>query len=184
MSSFSVSKLGLATLSLAVMIAGADVSRAQTNPAEPSAAQPSTSSSTSTVTPHHRMRSGHRGRRHAMSPAEAVDHRIADLHRRLHITADQETLWNAVAQVMRDDAKAVEAAAKTRQEKLATMSALDNLRSFQQLAQTHADGLNKLSDTFAPLYAAMSDEQKKNADAVFRYQQPNGTAHGGRKPHR
>ena len=119
-----------------------------------------------------------------MSPAEAVNHRIADLHRRLHITADEETQWNAVVQVMRDDANAVEAAGKARQEKIATMSALDNLRSFQQLAQTHADGLNKLAEAFAPLYAAMSDEQKKNADAVFRYQRPNGAAHHGGTPRR
>ncbi len=167
---------GLAALALVLTTAGAAApARAQTTSTEPSTA-PSTAAP-STVTPAHRM-SGHRvGSRRGMSPADAVDRRIADLHRRLHITADQEAQWAGVAQVMRDDAQAVEAVAKERQQALASMSAVDNLRSFQKVAQTHADGLNKLADAFAALYATMSDDQKKNADAVFRYQDGHGPRH-------
>ncbi len=47
------------------------------------------------------------------------------------------------------------------------MSALDNLRNYQMIADAHADGLKKLVPAFATLYGAMSDQQKATADAVF-----------------
>jgi len=126
------------------------------------------------------MSNGHM--RRGMSPAVAVERRIQELHRQLKITPEQETAWGAVAQVMRDDVKAVDAVAAERQKDLPAMSALDNLRSFQRLAQTHAEGLTKLADAFAPLYAAMSDDQKKNADGVFRYEGRHGRGHMGSRP--
>jgi len=112
-----------------------------------------------------------RGSMMSASVAQGVERRIADIHGKLRITPAQETKWNDVAQVMRKDAQAIEAIANHRQLDLANMTAVENLRSFQKLAQAHADGLNNLSAAFEPLYADMSDEQKKNADAVFRYQQ-------------
>jgi protein CpxP len=104
-----------------------------------------------------------------MSRADRVEARIKDLHDRLRITPAQEPLWNNVAQAMRDDAKAIETIAGDRVQKVKTMSALDDLRSYESLAQAHADGLKKLVTAFAPLYDAMSDSQKKSADEVFRH---------------
>jgi hypothetical protein len=99
---------------------------------------------------------------------DRVEARIAELKTRLKITADQEALWNDVAQTMRDNAKTVEALAKQRATDARMMTAVDDLNSFQAIAQAHADGLKKLATSFSALYAAMSDTQKKNADAVFR----------------
>jgi hypothetical protein len=99
---------------------------------------------------------------------DRVEARIAELKTRLKVTADQEALWNDVAQTMRDNAKAVETLAKQRATDARTMTAVDDLNSFQAITQAHADGLKKLATTFSTLYAAMSDDQKKNADAVFR----------------
>jgi hypothetical protein len=48
-----------------------------------------------------------------------------------------------------------------------TMTAVDDLRAYQGIADAHAEGLKKLIPAFEALYASMSDEQKKNADAVF-----------------
>ncbi len=165
-------KLSLATASLIALIAGATPLCAAAQTATP--AQPSTPSQAG-PSMHDRMMQdgqGHMTTGHmmrGMSPADAVENRIKELHQQLKITAEQETPWTAVAQVMRDDVKAVDAVATERQKDLPTMSALDNLKSFQRLAQTHADGLTRLADAFAQLYATMSDEQRKNADAVFRY---------------
>jgi len=47
------------------------------------------------------------------------------------------------------------------------MSAVDDLRSYQKLADAHADGLKKLVPAFEALYNTMSQDQKKTADAVF-----------------
>jgi len=110
-----------------------------------------------------------KGSHAGMSSSERVEARIKDLHARLNITAAQETQWNSVAQAMRDSAKAIETIAADRTRKIKTMSAVDDLRSYESLAQAHADGLKKLVAAFAPLYDSMSDSQKKAADALFRH---------------
>jgi protein CpxP len=101
------------------------------------------------------------------TPLERADTRIATLHEKLHITDAQGAQWQEFAQVMRDNAKATGTLIKTRHENAKTMTAIDDMRSYHEIAQEHADGAKKLLKAFEPLYAAMSDEQKKNADAVF-----------------
>ncbi|MGH6996396.1 MAG: Spy/CpxP family protein refolding chaperone, partial [Stellaceae bacterium] len=87
---------------------------------------------------------------------------------RLKITAAQEPQWQQVAQVMRDNAAQMEQMVKERDAKLKTMTAVDNLQTYSDVAQAHADGLKKLVPVFDTLYGSMSDAQKKVADAVFR----------------
>jgi hypothetical protein len=101
-------------------------------------------------------------------PRGGIDQRIADLHKRLKITPAQDAQWNQVADVMRQNAAAVEAAIKDRVQNAKTMTAMDNLQSYEKIAQAHEQGLEKLIPAFQTLYSSMSDEQKKNADAVFR----------------
>ena len=84
------------------------------------------------------------------------------------ITPEQEEAWNGVAQVMRDDAKTMEALIKARTEKASTMTAIDDLKSYGEIAQAHADGIKNFTSVFEPLYTGMSDAQKKNADTFFR----------------
>ncbi len=100
------------------------------------------------------------------SPTDRVEARITRLHGELKITAAQELQWNAVAQAMRDDAKAMEQAIEQRRQ-AKSMTAVDDLKSYQAIADAHAQGLQKLIPAFQALYDSMSDEQKKNADAVF-----------------
>ncbi|MGH7012803.1 MAG: Spy/CpxP family protein refolding chaperone [Stellaceae bacterium] len=98
----------------------------------------------------------------------AVEARIKSLRSRLHITAAQEPQWQQVAQAMRDNAETIEKMVRDRQAKLRTMSAVDNLQTYADIAQAHADGLKKLMPAFDTLYQSMSASQKKTADAVFR----------------
>ena len=74
---------------------------------------------------------------------------------------------NSFAQVMRENAQAVDAVLKERAENLHAMNAVEDLRSYEKLADAHADGLRKLVPAFEALYNSMSDDQKKTADAVF-----------------
>jgi protein CpxP len=100
---------------------------------------------------------------------ETVEQRIKDLHAALKITADQETKWNEVAQDMRENAAAMDKLiAATRTTPPQTMSAVDDLKTYQKIAQAHVDGLKNLISSFEKLYAAMPDAQKKIADEVFR----------------
>ena len=101
------------------------------------------------------------------SHEDRVETRIKELHRKLKITAAQESQWKAFADVMRDNAQAVDAVLKERFENLHAMNAVDDLRSYETLADAHADGLKKLIPAFEALYNTMSDDQKKNADAEF-----------------
>ena len=103
------------------------------------------------------------------SKADRVEARIKELHAKLMITPEQEEAWNGVAQAMRDDAKTMEELIKARTENASTMSAVDDLKSYGEIAQAHADGLKNFITVFEPLYASMSDAQKKIADTLFRH---------------
>jgi periplasmic protein CpxP/Spy len=96
-----------------------------------------------------------------------VDQRIMRMHQRLKITAEQQPAWDAFAQAMRDNVTSIEQAYKGRQASIATMSAPDNMRNFAQIEQNRAEGIQKLAASFQTLYDAMSDDQKKTADAMF-----------------
>jgi periplasmic protein CpxP/Spy len=48
------------------------------------------------------------------------------------------------------------------------MNALQNMKSYEQLAEAHAQHLQKLVPAFQNLYDAMPDQQKRLADQVFR----------------
>ena len=103
------------------------------------------------------------------SPAEQhVEARIKQLHGQLKITAAEETQWNQFAQTMRDNAHDMDEAAEQRSQQFATMTAVDNMQSYEKLAEDHVQHLQKLIPAFQALYDAMSPEQKKTADQVFR----------------
>jgi hypothetical protein len=100
---------------------------------------------------------------------ETVEQRITTLHTSLKITPAEETQWNGVAQAMRENAAAMEKLVATnRTTPPQSMTAVEDLKSYQQFAQAHVDGLKNLTSAFTTLYDAMSDAQKKNADQVFQ----------------
>ncbi len=106
--------------------------------------------------------------RHQMKN-ETIDQRIADLHKSLQITADEETNWAAVAQVMRDNDAALKALSAARTaESREKLSAVEDLKMYEKFAQAHVDGLKNLTASFETLYSAMPDQQKAVADGVFR----------------
>jgi hypothetical protein len=101
---------------------------------------------------------------------DRVETRIKSLHAQLKITADEEPQWSAVADAMRDNAHAIDQLASERTTKRSSMTAIDNLKSYEEITDAHADGLKKLVPAFESLYDKMSDTQKKTADAVFNNQ--------------
>ena len=105
--------------------------------------------------------------REARRGRSSVETRIEDLHRNLKITPAQEPQWRQFAQVMRDNAHALDTILQERSANINKMNAVDDLRSYEKLADAHADGLKKLVPAFEALYNTMSDDQKKNADVVF-----------------
>jgi|GEM_PF-444229 len=101
------------------------------------------------------------------SHEDRAEKRIKELHHKLKITAAQESEWNTFAEVMRSNAQEGDALVKERFENLHTMNAVEDLRSYEKVADAHAEGLKKLVPAFEALYNSMSDDQKKNADIEF-----------------
>jgi periplasmic protein CpxP/Spy len=99
---------------------------------------------------------------------DRVESRITTLHSKLKITPTQEDQWGKVAQVMRDNAKDIEARTKTRDEKK-SMTAIEDLKSYGEVAEAHADGIRKFTPVFEQLYSSMTGDQKKVADELFRH---------------
>jgi len=100
---------------------------------------------------------------------ETLEQRIRTLQRALKLTSDQEPKWNAVAQAMRENAINMDTLiADNRKTPPQDMTAVDDLKSYQKYAQTHVDRLKNLIASFASLYDAMPDDQKRIADDVFR----------------
>jgi hypothetical protein len=98
----------------------------------------------------------------------AVEARIRDLHKRLHITAAQRPQWNNLTQVMRTNAQAMVDLQKQRAADVNSMSAVDVVKSYAQVIDAHEDGMKKFIPPFEALYNTMSDAQKKTADSLFR----------------
>jgi protein CpxP len=99
---------------------------------------------------------------------ETVEQRITALHAALKITPDEEKTWNNVAQAMRENATAMDTlVASNRTTAPHGMSAVDDLKTYQKVAQAHVDGLKNLISAFSTLYDGMPDAQKKVADEVF-----------------
>jgi hypothetical protein len=99
---------------------------------------------------------------------ERVEHRIKELHAQLRITAAEEPQWNQFAEVMRDNARSMDEIFRERAQGFESMNALQNMQSYEKIAQAHAQDLEKLVPAFQKLYDAMPDQQKQLADQVFR----------------
>ena len=99
----------------------------------------------------------------------AVESHIQDMHAQLQITPAEEIQWAAVAKTMRDNATETDKVIDRREALVNSASAVENLNAYGDIAQAHADGVKKLAAVFAPLYASMSDDQKKTADTLFAH---------------
>jgi hypothetical protein len=108
----------------------------------------------------------------AVARTSAVDHteaQIKQLQGSLNITKVQEELWINFTQVMRENAKEMDALfAKVRAENAKTMNAVESMKFHSQITETQLGHLKKLIPPFEAFYASMSDEQKKSTDTIFR----------------
>jgi LTXXQ motif family protein len=117
----------------------------------------------------------------APAPAEAdaaVEARIKELHNRLHITAAQQTQWDNLVQVMRDNAKAMIDLQKQRAKDVKSMTAVEAVKSYAAVIEAHEAGMSKFLPAFEALYDVMSDAQKKMADSMFQSRVRSGSKKG------
>jgi hypothetical protein len=103
------------------------------------------------------------------SPAAGnVETHIRELHKKLQITDAEKPQWDALAQVMRDNAQKMVDLEKRRVADAKSMTAVDVVKSYAEVIDAHEDGMKKFIPAFEDLYNSMSDSQKKVADSLFR----------------
>jgi periplasmic protein CpxP/Spy len=98
-----------------------------------------------------------------------IEARIKDMHAKLKITAAEEEQWAKVTDVMRDNANKMDEMNNARLANAKSMNAMDDLKSYGDVVDAHADEIKKFAVAFSPLYASMSDAQKAVADQLFRH---------------
>ncbi len=98
----------------------------------------------------------------------AVEHRITQLHDRLKITAAEEQPFAAFADLMRDNARRMSSLVQARQQSANAGNAVDQMHAYADMAQAHADDMQRLVPAFAALYGALTPDQRKSADTSFR----------------
>ncbi len=108
----------------------------------------------------------------AQPPAQPpnVEANIASLRQRLQITPAQEAQFNAVANVMRQNARTE---ANAPHAPPANASAVDFLRAEIQYDEVELAGMKRFLPALEALYATLSPAQRQTADAIFR-QAPGG----------
>jgi periplasmic protein CpxP/Spy len=119
---------------------------------------------------------GQRPDRAAFDPGRHIEGRIAYLKTELKITDAQQPLFDAVANLLRDNAKATHDAFQSlRGDRNQPQTALARMEARAKVAQLRADGEAKMLAAFRPLYQAMSPDQQKAADEMFEH---HGHGHG------
>jgi len=99
-----------------------------------------------------------------------VEARITDIHNKLKITAGEEDQWAKIAQIMRDNDNKMDELTDARMANEKNMNAIDDLKSYGDIVDEHADGIRRFTPAFAKLYADMSVSQKTEADKLFHHE--------------
>jgi LTXXQ motif family protein len=155
-------KAVLPALAIAALVAGAGLGSLAAP--QPAAAQAATTA----------PQQGEHHERHRFSPARHVEGRIAYLKAELQITDAQAPQFDRVAQAMRDNAKTMEQAFdQHRAMRGQPRTAVQRLEARAQFASLRAQDDQRFVEAFKPLYASLSDNQKKAADELL-------TRHGHR----
>jgi len=108
-----------------------------------------------------------------MSMADHVEGRIAFLKTELKITDPQMPQWNAFADALRANARRMGEMQKTMMQSGmldqggASMSAPDRLDRMERMMTAMLDAVKATNSALAPLYAILTDEQKKTADQLI-----------------
>jgi periplasmic protein CpxP/Spy len=102
------------------------------------------------------------------TPEAAANARLAALQAQLRITDAQMPQWNAFAQTMRQNAISTDTLFRQRAQAVNSMSAVDNMKSYAQIAQAYADNTKALAQAFEQLYDALTAQQKQTIDTLFR----------------
>jgi hypothetical protein len=101
--------------------------------------------------------------------ANHIEGRLAYIKAELKITDAQADLWNTYATAARNNANAMRAHCTTMMSRGSGSAAtlLDRLDQHEQLMAAQLDAVRAMDKVLKPLYAGLTDSQKKTADQLF-----------------
>ncbi len=105
-----------------------------------------------------------RGPMARMSPedrAALLDARIAAVKAGLKLTPDQEKMWPAVEGAVRDGANKMRALVEQTRSAPRPADPVERLRRMADVDTARGDALHKVVDAAQPLYASLTDDQKR-----------------------
>ena len=124
-----------------------------------------------------------RDERDARRPEQWLDRRLSTLHERLRITASQERLWIAFANVLHDEAQdgRDRRAVNDRRD---SPSLVERLEQRERRSADRTQRMDHILSALRPLYASFSEEQKRMADRLMFQADGRGRGGFGRGPGR
>ena len=102
-----------------------------------------------------------------MRPLEHIDGQLAYYRAELHITDAQQPQWNAFADAFRAAANTLREAVTRATQGGGQTAAPDLLQRRIALLSAQLEALRSVEAAGRPLYAALSDEQKRAADQLM-----------------
>jgi hypothetical protein len=110
-----------------------------------------------------------------------VERRLAFLHERLNIRANQETVWDSFADAVRSEAQAMRGRFENARERFRDRrdgarrgddrrgppSVVERLERRQEMLADQSARVDHLLQAIRPLYAALDQNQKRTADRLF-----------------
>ncbi len=93
--------------------------------------------------------------------AAFLDARIAALHAGLKLTADQEKMWPAVEQAVREGLGKLSSLREQARAQPRPSDMIEGLRRMADADTARGDALHKLVDAAQPLYATLNEDQKR-----------------------
>jgi LTXXQ motif family protein len=99
-----------------------------------------------------------------------IEGRLAFLKAEINITPEQDALWNDYANAVRENAKAMgtRCSSLMGENGISEKSLPDRLDAQEQFVAARLEALRAVAKALKPLYAALSDDQKKIADQLIR----------------
>jgi hypothetical protein len=100
-------------------------------------------------------------------PGQHIEGRLAFLKAELGITPEQEQVWNAYADALRETATSMQGMHDQMMSGGMPATLPERLERHEQMMTARLDALEKTKATAVPLYNALSPEQKQAADAFM-----------------
>ena len=120
--------------------------------------------------------------RQAAPAGNPIEAQLAEVKKRLSITAAQQPQFDQFATIVKQNAQTMDALMKKATAQDAQQNAVEGLRTAASFAQTEADNLKRLVPALEALYASLSEQQKRAADKLFSSAPSSGApASGGQQ---